>query len=266
MKLKKLALSLLGVCALALPALAGTAPKNPEPVAPPPEEEDLGFTLSAGYDSHYIFRGVQYAEHWISTGLALDLPLVDAVSLNLDANFGATAGDNSVLRDFGLGSYDRLELGGGVTADAGFAEVGLGYRWYHHMGDLNEVLEDGHEVGLTIAKSIGPVNIGVGSYYDFAIEGWYFEAAVNSEITLTDAISLVPGIGIGYGVDYTYHIESFGGVDGFTAVTVSLAVPIKLTKTATLTPYVAGNLPIDALEEAGEDNQLYGGVSLSVRF
>lgn len=267
MKLNKLAFSLLGAWALALPALAGPAPaKNPAPVAPPPEEEELGFTLSAGYDSHYIFRGVEYAEHWISTGLALDVPLVDNISLNLDANFGATAGDNSVLQDFDLGSYERLELGAGITADAGFAEVGLGYRWYHHMGDLNRVLEDGHEVGLTLAKSIGPVNVGLGSYYDFAVEGWYFEAAVNSEIKLTDSISLVPGVGIGYGVDYNYHVERFHGIDGFTAVNVSLALPIKLCKSATVTPYIAGNLPIDALDDLGEDNQLYGGVSLSVRF
>jgi hypothetical protein len=49
-------------------------------------------------------------------------------------------------------------------------------------------------------------------------------------------------------------------------VVVKLGLPYALTKTATLTPYVAGSLAIDALDALGEDSYLIGGVSLTVTF
>jgi len=267
MKLTTTLKTLLATVALSAPALAGTAPsgKAPAPVAPAPEE-DLGITLGVGYDSSYIFRGVDFGDHWVSGSIGVDIPVVDKVTLGVDASYGGLADDGANVD--GGGSYQRLEVGAGLTYDAGAAELGLGYRWYHHMGDLSDILEDGHEIGLTVASSVGPVNVGLGAYYDFAVDGWYFELAANSEIKITDSISLVPGASIGYGVDYTWHVvgaESIVG-DGFTAVNLSLAAPIKLSSRATLTPYIAGNLPVDALDDAGEDNKLYGGVSLSVRF
>lgn len=279
MTLNKLAFSFLGTLALATTGIAGTAPsgKAPAPVAPAPEEQDLGFTLGAGYDSSYIFRGLQLAENWVSTSLDYTLPLTQTLRLDLGASYGSSADDSfgeSLVSD-ALGididglSYQRLELGAGLVADLGGVELGLGYRWYHHMGDAEAILEDGHEIGLTVAAKAGPVNVGVGAYYDAAVEGWYFEAGINSEIKLTDRISLVPGATVGYANEYSYQFSVLGSqpeVDGFTHVGLSLALPIKLTKTATLTPFIAGNLPVDELDDAGEDNQLHGGVSISVKF
>lgn len=267
MKLNAL-LKTAGFLALAAsPVLAGTGKTvAPTPVAEP--ETDLGITASLGYDTHFIFRGLQFAENWVSGGVSLDIPLVDNVSLVAGANYGGTVDDGVTLAGLdalGSISYQRLELNGGVAVDLGAAEVGLGYRYYSHFGDLSDVLDEGHEVGLTVATSLGPVNVGLGGYYDFGIEGWYFEAAVNTEIKITESISLVPGASIGYVADYSFHVVN-AGFDGFTAVGLSLAMPIKLTKNATLAPYIAGNLPIDALDSAGEDAQLFGGVRLSVSF
>jgi hypothetical protein len=76
---------------------------------------------------------------------------------------------------------------------------------------------------------------------------------------------LVPGAGIGYAIDYSWHVAGLQA-DGFTAINLSLALPIKLTKNAVLTPYIAGNLPVDALDDAGEDAIVFGGVKLSVSF
>lgn len=262
MKLNAL-LKTAGFLALAAsPALAGSSGKivAPGPVAEEPSS-DLGITASLGYDTNFIFRGVEFAEHWVSGGIALDIPLVDNVSFVGGASYGVTADNNAV---FGA-SYQRLEMNGGVAVDLGAAELGLGYRWYNHQGGLSRILEDGHEVGMTLGTSLGPVNVGIAGYYDFGIEGWYFEAAANTEIALTDSVSLVPGVSIGYAQDYSWHIAGFE-TSGFTTINLSLALPIKLTKNAVLTPYVAGNLPIDALDDAGEDAQIFGGVKLSVSF
>ena len=255
--------ALVGSLAMAGSSFAGTAAPGKAIVPPmPAAEELLGFTLSAGYDTKYIFRGLDLADNWITTSLDWTLPLTSTVRLDSGASYGVSA-DDSFLGVDGA-SYQRLELNTGIVADLGAAELGLGYRWYSHQGDGDIFLEDGHEVGLTLASKAGPLNVGVGAYYDFAIEGWFFELGVNSEIKINDTISLVPGANLGYGSSYNYHVEGANGIDGFSHVGLSLALPIKLTKTATLTPYIAGNLPIDELD--GEDNQLFGGVSLSVKF
>ncbi len=268
MKLNAL-LKTAGFLALAAsPALAGSGKVVQQTTIVEEPETALGITASLGYDTNYIFRGLELAEHWISGGVAVDIALVDNVSFVGGATYGVTANDNvSVLDidDLVNASYQRLELNGGIAVDLGAVELGLGYRWYNHQGDLEAILDDGHEVGLTVATSAGPVNIGIGGYYDFGIEGWYFEAAVNSEIVLTDSISLVPGASIGYGFDYSWHVAGLE-LEGFTAINLSLALPIKLTKNATLTPYVAGNLPVDVLDDAGQDAQVYGGIKLSVAF
>jgi hypothetical protein len=270
MKLNAL-LKTVGFLALAVsPALAGTTTSGKQAPAPVIEEPstELGITASLGYDTNYVFRGVEFAEHWISGGISLDIPLVENVSFVGGATYGGSADDNVSIVDIddvASLSYQRLEVNGGVAVDLGAAELGLGYRWYNHQGELSDVMDDGHEVGVTVATSAGPLNFGVGGYYDFGIEGWYFEAAVNSVIEITDSISLVPGASIGYAQDYSWHLAGFSA-DGFTAVNLSLALPIKLTKTATLTPYVAGNLPVDALDSAGQDAIVYGGIKLSVTF
>jgi len=272
MTFNKLVFSLLGSAALATSAFAGTSGKGAKNVAPEitPVDEDLGLTLAVGYDTHYFFRGLNLAEDWVSTSLDWTLPLTQNLRLDTGAAFSASAGDSAKFGDLDLDgvSFQRLELSAELVATLGPVEIGAGYRWYNNMGDLGDVMEDGHEVGVNLATKLGPLNFGVGAYHDFSIDGWYFEAAVNSEIKLCDRVSLVPGANIGYADQYSYHFN-VGGIkpqaDSYTAVTVSLALPIKLTKRATLTPYIAGNLPLNDLKDV-EDNQLYGGVKLAVKF
>lgn len=274
MTINKLVFSLVGCAALTASAFAGTAPSGksakgviPQVAAP---EEDLGLTLAVGYDSHYFFRGLNLAEDWISTSLDWTLPLTKDLRLDTGANFGTSAGDTARIGKLVLdgASYERLELNANLVATLGPVELGVGYRWYHHMGDLGNVMEDGNEVGVNLATKLGPINFGVGAYRDFSIDGWYFEAAVNTEIKISDRVSLVPGVNIGYADQYSYHFKVLGfrpKTDSWTNVGVSLALPIKLTKRATLTPYIAGNFPLNDVKDI-EDNQVYGGVSLSVKF
>ena len=90
-------------------------------------------------------------------------------------------------------------------------------------------------------------------------EGWYFETGLNTTIKINDTLSLVPEARITYG-------ESYYGVSGFNNVLLKLGAPIALTKTATLTPYIAGSIAIDSLKSLGVDSYLIGGISLTVTF
>jgi len=55
---------------------------------------------------------------------------------------------------------------------------------------------------------------------------------------------------------------------GFTHTLFSLAAPIKLTKSATLTPYAAWNFAWQTRNymNATHDNEIFGGVKLSLAF
>lgn len=262
MKLKNCVLNL---CALVLAthAHAGVAPaKNPTPVAPA-AEQNLGLTLDLGYDSVDVWQGVRFGDNWTSAGLSFERDLNDTVGIRLDSRYGVAADDS--FRDFGGISYQRLELGAMANVDLQVVELGLGYRWFHQMGDAGNFLDDSNQVGATLTKEIGPVAIGVASYYDFASGGWIFNADVGGNFAVTDRISILPSAGVIYSLDHEYW-EPFLPLDGFVSVNLRLAVSIKLTDNASLVPYIAARLPIDALDDEGADDILYGGVQLSVSF
>jgi hypothetical protein len=265
-----LALASLAQAGTSSPAASGKACNTCN--APAADDSSLGLGLGVSYDTDYIFRGLDISEHWLRGSVDYSIPLSETTRLNLDASYGYQAGDTTLLGDdydhYDLDlSYQRLELGAGITTDLGPVTLGAGYRYYMHDGDLGDIFEDTHEVGATVSTKLGFVNLGLGAYYDITNEGWYFDAKASTEIKICDKFSLVPSVGIGYAVDYDWQLATdLGQVTGFTAVNVALAAPIKVCKNVTITPYVAANLPVDALDDAGRDNQVYGGVSVTVRF
>jgi hypothetical protein len=243
----------LGMSLVAASAIAGSPGKAPA-VVQPPVEEPLGFTLTAGYDSHYVYRGVLFAENLVSVGLDGTLPLTDMLSLNVGAWYGSSADDSGV---FGNGSFQELDLYAALLADLGPVTVGLKYTAYLYNNGSG--LEDINEVGIFASTTVGPLDVIAGAYYDDVTDGFYFETGVAHTFEVTDRNSLVPAVLVSYGEDYY-------GVNGFNHIRVGLSAPIKLTSTATLTPYIAGNFPVDALDDLGEDSRVYGGVALSVSF
>jgi hypothetical protein len=252
MKLKSLLVA--AAITVAGPSFAGTAAKAPA-VVQPPVEEPLGFTATIGYDTHYVFRGVLFAENLVSAGIDGTIPLTDIFSLNVGAWYGTSADDSGV---FGAGgSFHELDLYGALLAKVGDATVGVKFTEYLYDGTA--AVDDIPELGIIASVPLGFVDLSAGAYYDWTAEGFYFETGISKSIAITDKISLVPAALISYGEDYY-------GVSGFNHIKVGLSLPIKLTSTATLTPYIAGNFPIDALEDLGEDSRVYGGIALSVSF
>lgn len=237
---------------------AGTKPTKNPVVAPAPAADDsLGFSLMAGYDSAYIFRGVKYGDNLISTGLTMPFKLTDKATLTLSPWYGTIAGEK----------YDELDLPISLTYDLGFVTAGVGYTWYYYaFSGFNT-----SEPNFTLSKTVAGFNWYAGAYLDvnadggdlFAnkggSEGWYFETGVNYPIKITEKFQLVPEVKISYG-------DKYYGVSGFNNVIVKLTAPIALTKTATLAPYIAGSFAIDSLEELGVQDYLVGGVALTVTF
>ena len=250
--------AILGSLSLAASAFAGTTVSTGKgPVSPPPAPavglfDSVGATVDVGYDTHYFFRGFLISEQNVWGQVAVSVPLATNLSLGLGAWYTSSS-------DI---SYDELDLNAGLSYDAGFAKFGLGYTHYEFFngsaGDGNGV-SSAEEIGATISKALGPVNVALGYYYDFETEGSYIELGIDAPIAVTDNFSIVPGALVSYGDEY-YSSDS-----DFQHLKLSLAFPIKLTATATLTPYVAGNIALSTTEEFTDDT-LYGGVKLSVSF
>ncbi|WP_395749811.1 hypothetical protein [Prosthecobacter sp.] len=333
MKLNAL-LKTLGFLALAAtPVVAGpSAPvKNPAPLPPP--NDDLGITASLGYDSNYVWRGINYGQHWVRAGLNGALLLVGgaaedgagSTSLLWNVDYGSLAGDHDTFSPnfngaFGAAaikstnSFQRLQLGTAISHDFGPASVSFGYSFIHNMGSLangmgvNQLagapggfgMNDIQQLTLGFSTNLGPINVSSSANYDLFNGGWYFDLNAKSTIAVTDAISIVPHAGLGYGLHYNAGFTqstrnilgggTFGGsnsstttngISGWTALNVGIDFPIKLNSRATLTPYVAANLPMGPMANLARSSSFftgvggpsnafrsicYYGVTLSVRF
>lgn len=336
MKLNAL-LKTLGFLALAAtPVVAGTAPAPKNPIAPAPENDDLGINASLGYDTNYVFRGVNHGSHWVRSAIDGSLLLVGgagedgagSTALNWDVQFGTLAGDQDSLSSnagrlgtnaLSTASFQRLQLGAEIAHDFGPATISVGYRYYRNMGDAAQAsglnaaagrgfgMEDTQEVNLGLKTSLGPIDIASSANYDLTNNGWYFDVTASSTFAITDSISFVPSVNVGYAKNYTWQFTGNsvnvitgggGGIPGtqnggkndytgWASANVGLAFPVKLNSRATLTPYVAANLPFSGLQNVGASSRnnrnaaggsnlggpdtpfkglLYGGVTLSVRF
>jgi hypothetical protein len=297
----------LAACA-SLNAQAGTpAPsgKGGKAVVPPVEEpgalfDTVGATLEVGYDTRYYFRGLWFADNTVWTGLNLSLPLTEKLSLGVGALYTNTVETNVNATtplgsgQFGL-NYQELDLFTSLNYDAGFAKFGLVYTHYNFFDGFSGALgrssipavsnstafgagetniTSTNEVGLTVASTLGPVNIYGGYYYDLNIGGSYAEVGADYPIEVTSWLSLVPAFKLGYGLDYysfgggNGENGSFGGrTSGLTHFLPSLSAPIKLTKYATLTPYLAYNVSLSARHANNtQDSEMFGGVKLGVSF
>jgi hypothetical protein len=277
----------LASCA-SLSAFAGTAPSGKASVAPAPEPDGalfdtLGAELAVGYDTRTYYRGLWFADNAVWTSLDLSIPLTEQLSLGFSALYlstvETTAGNGA---PFGQGDFDysELDLSASLSYDAGFATFGLVYTHYEFWdgfsgttaGVLNGAgegnISGADEVGITVATSVGPLNLSGGYFYDFRIGGSYFELGADLPIEVTPWLSIVPAVTVGYGIDYyTSGVNPAAPPSGFTHVLPTLSAPIKLTSSATLTPYIAYNISLGARHALNtQDSEIFGGVKLGVSF
>lgn len=212
-----------------------------------------GFSVSlvAGYDTHYVFRGEEILDNSVWSQLEVSIPLTDNVAFGL-VPFFLSSPENA---------YSEVDLNPSLTVSTDLAEITAGYALYNYPRGLDgggEGIPHEQEVSLSLSREIGPVEIALLTAWNFDREGLYSEIAVSSSLKLTDRISLEPAVSLG-------HSSNYYAADGLSHVGIVMALPVSLTESATLTPHVSAVLPLEALEE-GQDNLLYGGISLNVSF
>jgi len=252
---------------------------------------DMTGSMEVGWDSRYYFRGLWFADHTAWGGFSASVPL-KGISEKLTFNFGALYTSNvdtkvnSGLLDEKL-EYSELDLISSLTYDFDILKATVVYTSYQFFDGFSGTTEatgsfgagefniaHTNELGLVLTSALGPVNVSTGYYYDFNIGGSYFEVGADCPFKVASFLTLVPAVKAGYGLDYYSNISARangglpGGVtSGITHAIASLAAPVNLTKSVTLTPYVAYNFSGRARESINTtDNEVFGGVKLGVSF
>ena len=261
-------------------AIAGpTYPPPPAPVPPPPppppiEEggglfDSMGMSIAVGYDTDYVFRGYKIGHDYVWSQVDLSIPLGDNLEFAVGAWYTTAFNDAE--------DVNELDVYGSLAYDFGVVGVEVGYIHYAYPNTPGEFFlgapfggegSNGDETNEVYAK-VGTtffeaVDVSLAWYYDLDLEVSYIEGAVATSFPLGSFVSLDPTVGVSY-VDID---DAPPGVEDndWNHFFAKLALPIRLTETATLTPYIAATAALDLADDFGEGDYFWGGVSLSVDF
>ena len=243
---KLIAIGIASVFAVAANAGPSECAKAPVCDGAVVEEAPLGATLSAGYVSDYVYKGLDLGSNvpWVGLDYTItQLPVAVDVGV-----WYANATDSDI---------DKLDAYASVAGPSfyGFDTSATFTAFFFPESSINTT----YELALGVSRNLGFVDWDISGAYDFELEAWYFETGVSKGFGVTDDIDLVLSTGISYAIDYWT-----AGSD-FNHVYVQAALPIALSSSVTLEPFIAGLFALDAIDAIQEDI-VYGGVSLSVAF
>ena len=205
--------------------------------------EDIGAEVSVGYDTDYMFRGVNLGQDLLWSDVNVSTSLSDGLDLGVGAWYANVADD---------AGNDELDIYAGLSTSMGDMSVNLGATYYYYPDPTAG--EGTLEFGIGLGTSAGPIDLSLGLYYDIDLEAAYYEVGAATSFDLTDTMAVDVG-------------GAIGNADGdtLTALTFTIGVPITLSDSASLSPYVGVNIPLDDYEdEFGDD--IYSGLSLTVGF
>lgn len=253
---------------------------------------DIGGSVSVGYDTDYVWRGVRFARDsvWADVNYTFE-------NLPFSPNIGVW--HLSSLGSGGVGSDaygDETNVYAGISGPSilGF-DTSLGYTGVFFPTTRGPGGPGGDSSSrITIGASrdlFWGIGFGYAGNYDFgatnagapALSSWFHEFSLSKSFAITDCIALDLGAEVAYNDGYWsgYGLATpgpgfAGGLgSGWNHYKVSAALPITLNCRTTLTPYVAYNGTPDAwiadglnggVGLANENDVFFGGVSLGVNF
>ena len=223
--------------------------------------------IHAGYSSAYLFRGVDYGKDLAEAGVDVSSEW-NGLALSAGAWYGSFTAPTGVgVGELNSVNADELDLYGEVSKDLGFVTASIGYIYYNNIaGSLNKnllplignaVSDDQQEVYFSIGKSLLGVDFALTYFWD--IEG---ENNGYSELSASKGFELSPCLTLNTGAKLGYFVE---GSD-LTNLTAKVSLDWALTKTATLSPFVAHSWGLGETAQYTSENELVGGTMLAVSF
>jgi len=229
-------------------------------------ESPFSVSFSTGYDSEYIFRGVDILNFTTDDG---DLLWAD---INVSA-YGFTAGawyaeainkgNEGATGEEDL-NYGELDLYLLYSYTAGPVTLTGGYTFYY-FPDLDDTYS--HELNIGVSTSVIPfVTPSVTFYYDIAeddkdiYDGGYLEFKLSSSIPVVgDVVSIDPYALVSYDFEYNSTESDWNHFQ------TGVSIPVKLTENITISGYAAYSWALSAIEDFQND-ELWGGAKVSFTF
>ena len=126
--------------------------------------EDIGAEVSVGYDTDYMFRGVNLGQDLLWSDVNVSTSLSDGLDLGVGAWYANVADD---------AGNDELDIYAGLSTSMGDMSVDLGATYYYYPDPTAG--EGTLEFGIGLGTSAGPIDLSLGLYYDIDLEAAYYE-------------------------------------------------------------------------------------------
>lgn len=240
--------------------------------APAPESHWSG-SVTLGYDSDYIYRGVEVygtgsdgrAQDLVSGSIDLNYRINDRWTWNMNAWYGSSANSDT--------NYEELDLYTKLLYKINDQwSIGPSFRYYYYPTFSGTNYDAQYEPGLeAVWTPFANTTINMGVFYETESEAFYAELGVNYLFKINDMFALLPGAVISY-VDRN-DTQFAPSSSGFNHAAIYLKAPITLKSNVTLTPYIAVNFPLDGVDDyshwlngSDQDTEFYFGAALSVSF
>jgi hypothetical protein len=269
------------------PLLAGEGKSFKEKVVIEEPTKWYGAALSTGWDSLYMFRGVNVLSHgaygntsnygsgiyWTDLSFTWNITPNDSLTIGSWAAFGTS---NT--------SYKEVDIYTSYTHTIGNLALSAGYIFYYvfptgsdlYSNELNVKAAYTIDAGfMTITPSIAYYfNLGpdvVDSNNGIAkTAASYLQLRVDGSMPLyKDIVSLAPWVTFGTNFQYNSKLNDDGSVDFFNGANnleFGLAVPVKINEVITVSGYIAYSYAFYNLAGTTDPSTVYGGAKVTFSF
>ncbi|MDF1814214.1 MAG: hypothetical protein P1V20_18560 [Verrucomicrobiales bacterium] len=305
MKIKAFIAILVGAVAFQNASAGDWCPPVVEDKCPVDCCEDLPGSVSVGYDTAYVWKGVRLAKDsmWGDVNYTFDIPYV-GIPINVGVwhltSLGSwpAAGTAGAPGNDNYGDETNVYASIDLPSLCGF-DHSVGYTWYtfptlpvtgsspDSFSGISYSISREIYCGVTLGYT-AEYFLGQGTAFNGALNpndsfgDWFHTLALSKSFDITDCVALDLSAEVGYsdelqsGIGLTPRSGGLSTGSGWNHYKLTAAVPLAVGRCATLTPYisyngtpdgwVADDLGVNLPVHSNRNDVFSGGVSLSVGF
>ena len=268
------------------PLLAGESKSFKEKVVLEEPAKWYGVSLSTGWDSLYIFRGVNVISHgaygndsnygsgiqWTNLALTWNITPKDTLTIGSWLAFGTS--DTT---------YKELDVNATYTHTIGDLALSAGYCFYYIFPRTGNLYSHELNVGASYTFRVGSATItpSLGYYFNIGPDissgsgiakaaSSYLLLRVDSNIPIyKDIVSLAPWLSYGTNFQYNPKLTQDGTADFFNGANnleMGLALPVKITSGITISGYGAYSYAFSNLWGTTSPSTFWGGAKVAFAF
>lgn len=215
-------------------------------------QAEIESEFHVGYNSDYIFRGVELGKDAYEYGLDF--------AGSSDSGFGWSAGIWSISPDGEDGNVDEFDIYASVSKDLGIGSVAAGFTVYTY----DRLQSDDAEVYLGFSTQSCGLDLGLTVF--FGTDG-IFQDAILLEGTIGYSFEVSSKATANIGIVYGYLLdEGDFADDGELYASASISLDYAVSDSITFSPYVSYNEGEEDIFGPLAADGVYGGAKVSFAF